>query len=48
MPTFLELQPPGYLHVLLNHLPVTGLAMGILALALKHHSRKCSLSFHTH
>jgi disulfide bond formation protein DsbB len=32
-------------HVLLNHLPVTGLAMAILALALalKHHSRKTEI-----
>ena len=45
MSFFLELQQPGYLHVLLNHLPVTGLAMGILALglALKHHSRKAEM-----
>ena len=34
-----------HVHVLLNHLPVTGLAMAILALALalKHHSRKTEI-----
>lgn len=35
----------AHLHVLLNHLPVTGLAMAILALALalKHQSRKAEM-----
>jgi hypothetical protein len=34
-----------HIHVLLNHLPVIGLAMGILALALAlmHHSRKAEM-----
>jgi len=34
-----------HVHVLLNHLPVIGLAMGILALslALMHHSRKAEM-----
>ena len=34
-----------HIHVLLNHLPVIGLAMAILALALAliHHSRKTEI-----
>lgn len=34
MPTFEELQQPEYLHVLLNHLPIYGLAVALLSLAL--------------
>lgn len=34
MPTFSELQQPEYLHVLLNHLPIHGLAIAVLGLAL--------------
>ncbi len=34
MPTYAELQQPGYLHLLLNHWPIHGLAMGMLALAI--------------
>ncbi|HEY8899097.1 MAG TPA: hypothetical protein VIM61_01595 [Chthoniobacterales bacterium] len=29
---FSELQHPGYLHILINHLPIIGTAMGVLAL----------------
>jgi len=31
---FSEFQQPGYLHVLINHLPIVGTAMGVLALAV--------------
>jgi hypothetical protein len=40
-----ELQQPGYLHVLINHLPIIGTAMGVLALliGLALRSRKALL-----
>jgi hypothetical protein len=31
---FSELQQPGYLHVLINHLPIIGTAMGVLTLLI--------------
>lgn len=45
MPTFSELQQPEYLHLLLNHLPIHGLAIATLglALALLMHSRPAQI-----
>jgi hypothetical protein len=31
---FSELQQPGYLHVLINHLPIIGTAMGVVAMLI--------------